>query len=138
MLPVRSFAQNVGSVMWVAVAVLLASGAVLLVVLLFLSPGTPKPFLDDHGKPLAGSLSEKTRVNINGVEQGMFIQGRNAGNPVRLELPVDFLHGVHDDTVSYPLARSYYDRLDAPVKGFYSFNSNSNSSGRTRSRPVRA
>jgi pimeloyl-ACP methyl ester carboxylesterase len=39
----------------------------------------------------------------------------------RLELPVYFLHGVHDYTVSYPLAKSYYQRLDAPVKGFYTF-----------------
>jgi hypothetical protein len=23
--------------------------------------------------------------------------------------------------VSYPLAKSYFDRLDAPVKGFYTF-----------------
>lgn len=36
-------------------------------------------------------------------------------------IPVYFLHGVHDDTVSYPLAKAYYDRLVAPVKGFYTF-----------------
>jgi pimeloyl-ACP methyl ester carboxylesterase len=39
----------------------------------------------------------------------------------RLELPVYFLHGAHDYTVSYPLARAYYERLDAPLKGFYTF-----------------
>jgi len=39
----------------------------------------------------------------------------------RLEVPVCFLHGVHDQTVSYPLARSYYERLEAPLKGFYTF-----------------
>ena len=39
----------------------------------------------------------------------------------RLEIPVYFFHGVYDYTVSYPLARSYYERLDAPVKGFYTF-----------------
>ncbi|MDZ4180204.1 MAG: alpha/beta hydrolase, partial [Coriobacteriia bacterium] len=32
-----------------------------------------------------------------------------------------FLHGRHDYTVSYPLARSYCETLDAPVKGFYTF-----------------
>jgi pimeloyl-ACP methyl ester carboxylesterase len=39
----------------------------------------------------------------------------------RLEIPVYFLHGVYDYTVSYPLARSYFERLQAPVKGFYTF-----------------
>jgi pimeloyl-ACP methyl ester carboxylesterase len=77
-----------GRVMWMAIAVLLISVLALLGVLLFLSPGTPKPFLDDSGKPLAGSISEKIRVNINGALQGMFIQGKNAGNPVLL-----YLHG---------------------------------------------
>jgi pimeloyl-ACP methyl ester carboxylesterase len=73
---------------------------VLLGVLLVLSPGTPKPFLDDSGKPLAGGISEKIRININGVEQGMFIQGKNARNPVLL-----YLHGGVPDyflTQRYP------------------------------------
>jgi pimeloyl-ACP methyl ester carboxylesterase len=74
--------------MLIAMAVLLITILVLLGVLLFLSPGTPRPFLDDRGKPLAGSISEKIRVNVNGVEQGMFIKGRAAGNPVLL-----YLHG---------------------------------------------
>jgi pimeloyl-ACP methyl ester carboxylesterase len=39
----------------------------------------------------------------------------------RLDIPVYFLHGVHDHTVSYPLAKAYFDRLHAPVKGFYTF-----------------
>jgi pimeloyl-ACP methyl ester carboxylesterase len=77
-----------GRVMWTAVVVLLITVLALLGVLLFMSPGTPKPFLDDRGQPLAGSISEKVHVNINGVEQGMFIQGHNTGNPVLL-----YLHG---------------------------------------------
>jgi pimeloyl-ACP methyl ester carboxylesterase len=39
----------------------------------------------------------------------------------RLEIPVYFFHGAYDYTVSYSLAKSYYDQLDAPVKGFYTF-----------------
>jgi pimeloyl-ACP methyl ester carboxylesterase len=68
--------------------------------LLFLSPGRPKTFLDDSGKPLAGSLSEKIHVNINGALQGMFIQSKNARNPVLL-----YLHGGIPDyflTERYP------------------------------------
>jgi pimeloyl-ACP methyl ester carboxylesterase len=39
----------------------------------------------------------------------------------RLEVPVYFFHGVYDYTVSYPLAKSYFDQLEAPMKGFYTF-----------------
>jgi pimeloyl-ACP methyl ester carboxylesterase len=72
----------------IAATVLLLSVLLLGCALLLLSPGTPKPFLDASGKPLAGSISEKIHVNINGVVQGMFIKGRNARNPVLL-----YLHG---------------------------------------------
>jgi pimeloyl-ACP methyl ester carboxylesterase len=45
----------------------------------------------------------------------------------RLEIPVYFLHGVYDYTVSYPLAKSYYEQLDAPSKGFYTFTKSAHS-----------
>ncbi len=51
-------------------------------------PGRPKPFVDVDGSALAGSISEKIRVPVNGVEQGMFIKGRDEKNPILL-----FLHG---------------------------------------------
>jgi pimeloyl-ACP methyl ester carboxylesterase len=52
------------------------------------SPGKPRPFVDKHGDPLPGSISEKLHITINGVEQGMFIKSRDVRNPVLL-----FLHG---------------------------------------------
>jgi pimeloyl-ACP methyl ester carboxylesterase len=45
----------------------------------------------------------------------------------RLEVPVYFFHGVYDYTVSYPLARSYFESLDAPMKGFYTFSRSAHS-----------
>ncbi|MGZ4603083.1 MAG: alpha/beta fold hydrolase [Kineosporiaceae bacterium] len=39
----------------------------------------------------------------------------------RLGLPVYLLHGVHDYTCSYDLARAYAQRVEAPIKGFYTF-----------------
>ncbi len=57
-------------------------------VLLALSPGALAPFVDQSGKTLAGSLSEKLHVNINGVQQGMFIRAKDKTKPVLL-----FLHG---------------------------------------------
>jgi pimeloyl-ACP methyl ester carboxylesterase len=70
------------------VGILLGVMAILLGVLLAVSPGKVKPFLDEKGRVLAGSISEKIHVSINTVQQGMFIMGKNVGNPVLL-----FLHG---------------------------------------------
>jgi pimeloyl-ACP methyl ester carboxylesterase len=44
-----------------------------------------------------------------------------------VQIPVYFLHGVHDYTCSYTLARSYAAVLRAPVKGFYSFHDSAHS-----------
>ncbi len=37
------------------------------------------------------------------------------------KIPVYFLHGVFDYTCSYELAKEYYEKIEAPSKGFYSF-----------------
>jgi len=70
------------------------------VTLLALSPGKVRSIPDKDGKPLAGSISEKIYVNINGTRQGMFIKSKNADNPVLL-----YLHGGMPDyflTKKYP------------------------------------
>ena len=87
-LSIKLFARKAGRVMLTIGSILLAGILILVGVLLVWSPGKPEPFMDENGKPLAGSLSEKIRVNINGVEQGMFIKSKNINNPVLL-----FLHG---------------------------------------------
>jgi pimeloyl-ACP methyl ester carboxylesterase len=90
--------------MLTATSVLLVSVLVLVGVLLFWSPGRPTPFLDADGKPVPGSISEKIHVNINGVEQGMFIKGKDSSNPVLL-----YLHGGMPD---YFLTQDYPTGLD--------------------------
>ena len=65
-----------------------------------------EPFLDENGSPLAGSISEKVFVNINGVEQGMFIKSKDATHPVLL-----YLHGGMPDyflTQKYPTGLEDY------------------------------
>jgi pimeloyl-ACP methyl ester carboxylesterase len=74
--------------MLIAVSILLAGILILIVVLLLLSPGKPRPVVDQNGRPLPGSISEKIRVDINGVPQGMFIGSKDPSNPVLL-----FVHG---------------------------------------------
>lgn len=101
---VRTFARRMGRFALMALAGLLFSLLILAGVLWLMSPGTTKPFLDDRGKPLAGSISEKIKVSIGGVEQGMFIKGRNVRNPVLL-----YLHGGMPD---YFLTERYPTGLD--------------------------
>ena len=82
----------------------LVSVLVLVGVLLAWSPGRPRPFLDANGKPVPGSISQKLHVTINGVDQGMFIKGKDASNPVLL-----YLHGGMPD---YFLTQDYPTGLD--------------------------
>lgn len=84
----KSFFRRGVRIMLTILAVLLASVFIIVGVLLVRSPGKPEPFLDEKGRPVAGSISEKTYVNINGMEQGMFIKGKDKTKPVLL-----FLHG---------------------------------------------
>jgi pimeloyl-ACP methyl ester carboxylesterase len=79
---------------------LLVSVLVLVSVLLVVSPGKPVAFVDNNGKPLKGSIAEKIKVKIGGVEQGMFIKSKNTRSPVLL-----YLHGGIPDyflTQRYP------------------------------------
>jgi pimeloyl-ACP methyl ester carboxylesterase len=45
----------------------------------------------------------------------------------RLDLPVYFFHGKYDYTVSYPESRAYFEKLKAPLKGFYTFEQSAHS-----------
>lgn len=95
-----------GRVMVSVVVILSGVVLVLFVALLAVSPGRPGPITDDRGRPVAGSLSEKIRVPINGVEQGMFIRGRDPANPVLL-----FVHGG-TGMPEYFLDRQYQSGLE--------------------------
>ena len=69
-------------------AVLILIPGLLFLYLLLVSPGKPKPVTDGNGNPVEGSISEKVFLEIGGVRQGMFIRGKDTGNPVLL-----FVHG---------------------------------------------
>jgi pimeloyl-ACP methyl ester carboxylesterase len=105
-LPNKSFVRKVIGIMLTISAVLLVCAFILVGVLLAYSPGKTGPFLDENGKLLAGSISEKVFVNINGVEQGMFIMSKDATHPVLL-----YLHGGMPDyflTQKYPTGLEDY------------------------------
>ena len=101
----NSILRKAGRIMWIVLSILVAFILILVAVLEIWSiPGKPQPFVAADGKPLAGSLSEKVFVDINGVRQGMFIKSRNTANPVLL-----YLHGGMPD---YFLSRQYPTGLD--------------------------
>lgn len=89
---------------FIIVVGVLAGALSLLGIGLMWSPGRPRPFLDESGRPVPGSISEKIRVDINGVDQGMFIKSVNASHPVLL-----YLHGGLPD---YFLTQRYPTGLD--------------------------
>jgi pimeloyl-ACP methyl ester carboxylesterase len=91
-------------IMMITISILLTCILILAVTLLVNSPGKAIPFTDDSGKPIAGSISEKIKVSINGIEQGMFIKSRDSANPVLL-----YLHGGMPD---YFLTRKYPTGLE--------------------------
>lgn len=43
------------------------------------------------------------------------------------EISIYFLHGIFDYTCSYELAKEYFEKIDAPDKGFYSFSHSAHS-----------
>jgi pimeloyl-ACP methyl ester carboxylesterase len=45
----------------------------------------------------------------------------------KLDIPVYFFHGIYDYTVSYTLAKDYFEKLKAPMKGFYTFENSAHS-----------
>ena len=95
-----------GRIMLTILSIFLVCLLILAGVLLACSKGKPIPFLDENGKPLEGSISEKIYVNINGVEQGMFIKSKDSTNPVLL-----YLHGGMPEyflTQKYPTGLENY------------------------------
>lgn len=101
---VRSFTRKAGRSALTMLSISSACLLGLVGLLLRWSPGKPKPFVDKNGRPLAGSISEKTFLDINGSKQGMFIKGKDATNPVLL-----YLHGGMPD---YFLTRRYPTGLE--------------------------
>ncbi len=99
-LPIKPLMGKVKRIVLTIPVVLLTCVFMLVGLLQACSPGKPEPFLDENGKPLPGSISEKIFVNINGVQQGMIIKSRNIRNPVLL-----YVHGGMPDyflTQKYP------------------------------------
>ena len=80
--------RKVGKVLMYIMGIFLACFLFIFVYFLSRSPGKVSPYLDKNGNLIENSISEKIFVNINGVQQGMFIKGKDLSTPVLL-----YLHG---------------------------------------------
>ncbi len=102
----KLFFRKVVRIMWIGFSILLVCIFLLVSILAVLSPGKPAAIVDEDGKPVPGSISEKLYVNINGLKQGMFIKSKDPANPVLL-----YLHGGMPDyflDVKYPTGLEDY------------------------------
>ena len=102
---IQSIMPN-SDIILIILSILLMCILILVGVLFVMSPGKPAPFLDENGNLLAGSISGKIHLNVNGVDQGMFIKGKDVTNPVLL-----YLHGGMPEyflTQKYPTGLEDY------------------------------
>jgi len=44
-----------------------------------------------------------------------------------INIPIYFFHGIYDYTVNYTLAKEYFNIINAPIKGFYTFSNSAHS-----------
>ena len=84
----REFLKKGFKMFLITISIILGLLVSLFIFLLIKSPGKPDQYLNNLGKPIVGSISEKTFVKIGGIKQGMFIRSRNTNNPVLL-----YVHG---------------------------------------------
>jgi pimeloyl-ACP methyl ester carboxylesterase len=70
------------------------------------NPGKPRPFLDQNGKIVPGSISVIITENINGLKQRMIIRGRDTTKPVLL-----YLHGGPGDP-EFPFVQKFNPEIE--------------------------
>ena len=44
-----------------------------------------------------------------------------------IDIPIYFLHVIFDYTVNYSLTKEYFNSINSPIKGFYTFNNSAHS-----------
>jgi pimeloyl-ACP methyl ester carboxylesterase len=68
----------------------------------------------------------KSRAGISIVWSEMLATDLSA-KITELKIPVYFIEGIYDYTCSYTEAKSFFEKLKAPVKGFYTFQNSAHS-----------
>jgi pimeloyl-ACP methyl ester carboxylesterase len=79
------------------------------------------------------TISEKVNTWVGKSRAGISIVWADimatdlSGKVNELKIPVYFFEGVYDYTCSYTEAKSYFENLKAPIKGFYTFEKSAHS-----------
>ncbi len=68
----------------------------------------------------------KARTGVSSMWKEMVVTDLSK-QVTELDIPVYFLHGIYDYTCAYTVAHSYFEQLQAPVKGFYTFEQSAHS-----------
>jgi pimeloyl-ACP methyl ester carboxylesterase len=68
----------------------------------------------------------KARTGVS-AQWGTMVTTRLDTTCTSVGVPVYFMHGIHDYTCSYLIARAYFNTLSAPAKGFYTFGESAHS-----------
>lgn len=101
--------KTLGKILIWTVLIIIGLLAVAFLTLKINSPGKMPAIKNSAGKEFPNGISEKVYVNINGVEQGMFIRGESADKPVLL-----FLHGgPGSPELAMSMAEENSSRLEA-------------------------
>jgi pimeloyl-ACP methyl ester carboxylesterase len=74
--------------MFMILLMTIATLCIIFGLLVIFNSGNPKPYTDNNGNVIKGSISEKLYLDINGYKQGLIIKSINTENPVLL-----YLHG---------------------------------------------
>jgi len=102
-------------VLWTLVAAILVSMAGLTAYWGIMSTGKIKPFLDENGQVISGSIAEKTYLDVNGCRNGMIIRGKDIRNPVLLFIsggpgvPQYFLNEYYDNKIEEYFTVCWWD-----------------------------
>lgn len=70
----------------------------------------------------AGKSKSGISQNWTTMSQTNLIETNN-----NFKVPIYFFHGLYDYTCSYELAKKYFDKIKAPIKGFYTFDQSAHS-----------
>jgi pimeloyl-ACP methyl ester carboxylesterase len=79
------------------------------------------------------TLSEKYRTWHGKAKSGVamlwepMLKSDLAVDIPAVKIPVYFFHGIYDLTCSYDVAKSYFEKLEAPVKEFFTFEKSAHS-----------
>jgi pimeloyl-ACP methyl ester carboxylesterase len=70
----------------------------------------------------AGKSKSGISQNWTAMSRTNLIETKN-----NFKVPIYFFHGLYDYTCSYELAKKYFDKINAPIKGFCTFDQSAHS-----------